>query len=307
MSSVIALALLGQLHALSAAGGAAGLAAAFNAPLSGAIFVIEEMRLQFRFGFVSFQAVLVAAVTSDIVTRAALGQGPQLSLAAYDAPALAHLPLFLLFGALLGALGVLFSRCILGGVARLAALPTRAHLALAALVGALVGALSQWDAALVGGGYETIREAMTMRAEVAALLGLAALRFLLTVTSFGTGVPGGIFAPMLALGSLIGLAFGVSCHEWGLEEAPLPGVFAVAGMAAFFASVVRAPITGIMLTLELTGDFGLVLAILATCLASTLTAERLGGQPIYELLLERSLARRASAGDGPSARGAAED
>lgn len=283
-----------ERHVLVAAGAAAGLSAAFNAPLAGAIFIVEEMRPQFRYGFVSFQSVLVASVCSDVVIRAISGQGPVLATASLAAPLLASLPAFLLYGALLGLLGFLFSSGVIAALDGVDRLPVPGRAAWAGLVGGAVGLVGWLDPSFVGGGYATIHRALTLDNAVTLLLGVFVLRFALTLASFSTGVSGGIFAPMLALGTLVGLAFGQVTGGVLGDLVPSPGVFAVAGMAAFFAATVRAPITGIVLTIEMTGSFELILVLLVTCLAANYTAELLGGRPIYETLLERTIAKEAA-------------
>lgn len=107
---------------------------------------------------------------------------------------------------------------------------------------------------------------------------------------YSSGVPGGIFAPMIALGTLFGLWFAGFVPSGPAAFDVAPGVFMVAGAGAFFAATVRAPITGIVLAAELTGKFQLILPIAITCIASTLVAHALGGRPIYTVMLERALA-----------------
>ena len=122
------------------------------------------------------------------------------------------------------------------------------------------------------------------------------IRFILTLASYRSGVPGGIFAPMLALGVLLGVVFDLGISEILPDLGASPGMFAIAGMAAFFAATVRAPLTGIALTIEMKGNLDLMLPLLIACLAATSTAEALGSRPIYEVLLQRTLDR-----DGKSA------
>ena len=141
----------------------------------------------------------------------------------------------------------------------------------------------------VGGGERLVENALGGAIPTAILLFLFLGRFLLTVASYGTGAPGGIFAPMLALGTLFGLWFGQISHGAlpGLIEHP--EVFTVAAMGALFSATVRAPITGIALAMELTGSYAQLMPILLTCVPATLVAHGLGGMPIYTLLLERTL------------------
>ena len=118
-----------------------------------------------------------------------------------------------------------------------------------------------------------------------------AIRFLLTTTSYGTGAPGGIFTPLLVLGALIGLAIGQIANRITPEIVPIPAVFAVVGMAAYFTAIVRAPITGIMLIVEMTGNYSQMLPLLVSCFCAYAVTEFLNDLPIYEALLERDLTR----------------
>ena len=107
--------------------------------------------------------------------------------------------------------------------------------------------------------------------------------------SYGSGAPGGIFAPMLALGTLFGMWYGHIAHGFLPDLIVRPELFAVAGMAALFCATVRAPLTGIALTIEMTGNYYMILPLILTCLTATLVAEGLGGKPIYTVLLRRTL------------------
>lgn len=285
-------------HVLVASGAAAGLAAAFNAPLAAVIFVMEEMRPQFQYGFLSIQSVLLAAITADLVTLAIFGDAHQIETPLLPEVALGAIWTLGLFGIAVGAVGVVFGRALVGGLDRVDGLGTRGRLSLAAAVGAAIGVASFWDSRVIGGGYEIIHTALTSTLTLGGLCMLFLVRFALTIGSYSTGAPGGIFAPMLALGTLLGIAFGVTLESTAPGLVVAPGIFAVAGMAAFFAATVRAPLTGIALAIEMTGDLAQLVPILIACLAATLTAEALGGRPIYEILLERTLAR-ARAADGP--------
>ena len=117
------------------------------------------------------------------------------------------------------------------------------------------------------------------------------VRFLLTTGSYSLGAPGGIFAPLLVLGALLGLAVGQLGNLLFPTVVPIPAVFAVVGMAAYFTAIVRAPLTGIMLIVEMTGNYSLMLPLLLACFCAYIVAEALKEMPIYEALLERDLKR----------------
>jgi CIC family chloride channel protein len=120
------------------------------------------------------------------------------------------------------------------------------------------------------------------------------LRFGLTMVSYGCGAPGGIFAPLLVLGSLLGLAVGALTHLCLPGTIDHPGAFAVVGMAAYFAAIVRAPLTGIVLIVEMTNTYAQILPLFVACFAAYAVADVLGDEPIYEALLERDLRRDGS-------------
>ncbi|MBK1618011.1 chloride channel protein [Lamprobacter modestohalophilus] len=275
----------GANRALIAAGAAAGLATAFNAPLASIVFVTEELREHVEYRFATIQSVILACCAAVIVSGWILGQGPDMPMPNLDMAPLDSLPMFLVLGVLIGALGVLFNRLLLGSVAAYRALGTPGAYAAAALTGLILGALIWFAPATVGGGETLVVNLLHGQPALFFLLALLAVRLLTTVGSYGLGLPGGIFAPMLALGTICGAAFAALVSITAPALALEPEVFAVAAMGALFAATVRAPLTGIILVIELTGAQALALPIILTCLSATFTAEGLGGRPVYSSLL----------------------
>jgi len=274
---------------LISAGAGAGLAAAFNAPLSGLIFVLEEVRRDFQ--PIVFGAAFVAAVVADIIARIGTGQFPVFAVPGYPIPPLTSLPLFALLGIVAGVLGVLFNRALLVGIEAFAHLPARLMVPATALTGGIVGLVGWFAPSLIGNGHSLAESALQGDLLLAAVPLFFVIRFLLTTLSYGTGAPGGIFAPLLVLGALIGLAVGHVGHAVWPAAVPIPAVFAVVGMAAYFTAIVRAPLTGIMLIVEMTGNYAQMLPLLLSCFCAYAVAESLKELPIYETLLERDLRR----------------
>ncbi|OWF76219.1 ClC family H(+)/Cl(-) exchange transporter, partial [Yersinia rohdei] len=130
---------------------------------------------------------------------------------------------------------------------------------------------------------------------IGMLLFIFIARVITTLLCFGSGAPGGIFAPMLALGTILGTAFGLSCAHFFPEYSIDAGTFAIAGMGALFAASVRAPLTGIVLVLEMTDNYQLILPMIVTCLGATLIAQFMGGQPLYAAILARTLEKQEHA------------
>jgi chloride channel protein, CIC family len=281
----------GVQRTLVAAGAGAGLSAAFNAPLAGVLFVMEEMRPEFEYTFTSVQSVVIACAVADIVVRLLTGQGPAISIVTFNSPPLASLWLFPIFGAVFGLLGILFNRLLVRTLDFFSDLKGWSYHATGLFVGILIGFLAWVYPHSVGGGDSLIPQILRTPTPVAALLLLFMVRFGTTMISYGCGAPGGIFAPMLALGTLFGMWYGHFAHLWFPEQIGHPGIFAVAGMGALFTATVRAPVTGIALAIELTANYEQILPLLLTCAPATIVAELLGSQPIYTVLLKRTLDR----------------
>ncbi|MFO1523060.1 MAG: H(+)/Cl(-) exchange transporter ClcA [Kiritimatiellia bacterium] len=278
---------------LISAGAGAGLAAAFNAPLSGLVFVLEEVRRDFQ--PIVFGAAFLAAAVADIVARIGSGQFPIFSVPSYPVPPLTALPVFALLGVAAGLLGVLFNRSLMAAIRGYARIPARFAVPAAALTGGIVGLAGWFAPDLIGSGHSLAESTLKGEVLMAAIPLIFASRFLLTTASYGTGAPGGIFAPLLVLGALIGLAVGHAAHHLAPGVVPVPAVFAVVGMAAYFTAIVRAPLTGIMLILEMTGNYSQMLPLLVSCFCAYATAEMLKEMPIYEALLQRDLRRGGGA------------
>lgn len=282
-----------DLHSLIAAGTGAGLAVAFNAPIAGAVFVMEELHRQFdRRGAL---AALGASSTAILVARLFLGNAPLFRVAAGAGSTTGPLPygsaatwpLYVALGAVAGLAGAAYNRALTGALAlseRLDRWPLRPQ---AAAVGLLVGIIGWFAPRLIGGG-EPLTQDILAGAVVASTIPLGfALRFLFGSASYGVRAPGGLFAPLLLLGAQLGMLWGAVCHGAFPTLGIDPQAFAVIGMAAFFTGVVRAPITGIVLVIEMTAAFTTLLPMLGASFAAMVAADLTRIPPIYRTLRER--------------------
>ncbi|HEU5079636.1 MAG TPA: H(+)/Cl(-) exchange transporter ClcA [Opitutaceae bacterium] len=276
----------GERKALISAGAGAGLAAAFNAPLAGVVFVVEE--LQGNFTPVVFVAAFLASVAADVIARVSLGGFPVIELHHVIAPGNSVLPAAAVLGLLAGLGGIAFNRCLLGGLDLRARLPRVPSWLVGAIVGAAIGLVGGYFPRVVGSGNGLIELAVTGQLVTHTLLLVLITRFALTMVSYASGAAGGIFAPLLVLGSIGGLGFGQAAHLVMPAWIPHPEVFAVLGMGALFTAIVRAPLTGIVLMVEMTGEYAFMLPLLVSCLIAYGVAEAVGSKPIYDALRERS-------------------
>ena len=287
-------------RALLAAGAGAGLAVAFNAPIAGAIFVLEE--LVRRFDTRIAITALGASATAILVARLFLGDMPDfhVAIAAFAtvatgplayAPA-ASWPLYLGLGVLAGLLAALYNRALLAAVAvtdRLDRWPVELQ---AGVIGAAVGVLAWFAPEQVGGGDQITQRVLAGGATVALLPAFFLFRFALGTVSYAAATPGGLFAPMLVLGAQLGLFCGAICNMALPDLGIVPEAFAVVGMAAFFTGVVQAPVTGIVLVIEMTAGFTMLLPMLGACFAAMLIPSLLHSAPIYQSLREHAAPRQ---------------
>jgi CIC family chloride channel protein len=282
--------------ALLLASAGAGLAVAFNAPFGGATFVFEEVahRFRVRLGVVA----LLACAAAVAVSRGILGDHPVFEMAPPAPTSIVSLVPFVLFGALLGTLGVAYNKAVVASLdllGRLRSVPVEAR---AALVGGGVGLLGWFGPSLVGGGDGMNQRILDGGVPLGTLALLLGVRWILGPISYAPGTPGGLFAPLLLVGAAAGalfhgllevLPFGALPPVLAHDLLPSAPTMAAVGMAAFFAAVVRAPLTGILLVTEMIASTALTVPLLAACAAAVLAATLLRNPPIYDTLRMRML------------------
>ena len=275
-----------EARTLLVAGAGAGLAAAFNAPLAGVIFGLEE--LQRTFSAAALLVSITAAVTATAVTGLFFGSSPVFSLG-YLLP----MPLDMLgwlagLGLFVGTLGRMFNPSLLWAQDFYERLGLKGvykpllPLLLAACLGFVLPEI-------LGGGSHLVDALAVESYSLAFLCLLFAGKFLFTMLCFGSGVPGGIFLPMLVLGALGGAIFGNLLAGAGLFPAMYLPDMIVFGMAAYFAVVAKSPVTGSVLIMEMTGSFQHMLALLIVSLSAYAVSDLTGGRPVYVQLLGRML------------------
>jgi CIC family chloride channel protein len=268
----------------------AGLAVAFSAPLAGMLFAIEELTRSAtaRLLFVAMLASAIAVSVGQLV----VGSDPIFQLPPIAPPSFATLPLFLLLGLLCGLLGMFHNAAIVACLHlsdRLSTVPLWLRAGGAAV---LLSLLLWYVPSMTGDGQSQISKLFSGNLLLGGLCSLLIVRFALGPLSYALGMSGGLFAPMIALGAIQGALFGLLVDEL------LPGAIdmqlcMVAGMAGIFASSVRAPLTGIVLIIEMTGVGNQPVSLLLTCIPAIAVPYLLGRAPIYDSLLQRQLPLRA--------------
>ncbi|MEU0496568.1 ClC family H(+)/Cl(-) exchange transporter [Mycobacterium sp. NPDC006124] len=275
------------IRTLQTAVGGAGLAVAFNAPIGGVLFTLEEVTKSFRLQTVL--ATAFAAATGVGCARLVVGDHPDFAVATVNSPGLQWLPLFVVFGVATGCLGVFYNRLVLAFVDHVKLLPRIPTLGKASVIGAVIGLIMFVHPLATGGGDTLTQSILGGRSmELSVVVGFLTLRFLAGPLSYAAAVPGGLFAPLLAVGSLWGVLF-VGCVGVVWPEGPvaLAVPMAIVGMSAFFGATVRAPVTGLVLVVEMTATTSVLVPMLAATAAAVLTAELLRAPPIYDSLRER--------------------
>jgi chloride channel protein, CIC family len=277
---------------LTSVGMAAGIAAAFNAPIAAVTFTLEELIGALDQTMLS--GVIVAAALAAVVENRVLGSHPIFHVPrnfTFDQPS--SLVWYALLGLLAAGVSILFTDSLLamrGWFRRLTAVPRWVHPAIgAAATGALavVGLLLFHLDGIAGDPYKTLTLAFSGTLPVAAMAALCLLKMAGTVTSYSSGGAGGIFAPALFMGGMLGGAVGYIDVAVFHHSADSIGAFAVVGMGAVFAGVVRAPMTSVLIIFEMTGGYGLVLPLMIANMSAFALARHWRHTPIYEALLEQ--------------------
>lgn len=273
---------------LMTAGAGAGLAAAFNAPLAGVIFGLEEM--QKTISPALLLTGITASITAATVTEVVFGMSPVFSMGYLLPLPLNLFDVLVVAGIVIGLLGRLFNIALaysLNTYSRLGLSGMKKHLVPLVLAGILGFVLPE----ILGGGNLLVDSLVVTDYTIGFLCLLFVGKFLFTMICFGSGVPGGIFLPMLVLGAAGGAVLAKLLVLAGLLPAMYYADIIVFGMAAYFSSVVKSPVTGSILILEMTGSFQHMLALLVVSLTAYVISDLTGGRPVYDELLDRALGK----------------
>ena len=273
-----------ELRYLMISGAAAGLSAAFNAPLAGVLFALEELHKQFS--PLMLLCAMAASAMGDFVSSHFFGMRPSFSFPDIIPLSLNRFPWLILLGLLAAAGGDLFKKSLYFSQSLYSKL--RVPMIVRPVVPLLVSVpLGFFLAETIGGGHELVEHLAVARYSLVLLAGLFFVKLAFSGLSYGAGTAGGIFLPLLVCGALLGTAFGTVLFRLGLVAEIEIVNFLILGMAAFFTVVVRAPVTGTVLILEMSGNLSHLGGLVIVCLISQLACDLVRSRPVYDVLLYR--------------------
>jgi len=271
-----------KVRLIAPVGAAAGLAAAFNAPIASVLFVIEEVIGRWSAGVLG--AIVLAALSSVVVMRNFLGAEPLFRVTSYRLGHPSELVAYAVLGVVGGFAAVIFTRLIATLRPRLMRLPWRTHYVQPAIAGLAVGLIGLLFPQVLGAGYETIDQAMHGQYTWQLLGVLAGVKIIATVISFSSGTPGGMFAPSLFIGAMLGGAVG------GVERHFFPGLtgsvgaYALVGMGTVFAGFLRVPMTSVFMVLELSGNYSIIVPVVISNAIAYVISRKYQKVPLFDML-----------------------
>lgn len=275
-----------RLMELIPVGSAAGVAAAFNTPIAAVTFAFEEIIGDLNQRMLG--GILIAAVIASAIARGIEGPGPVYTeVPAYGLNHPAELVFYVLLGAIVGGASVFFTQTLLRLRLIFRQFRRIPNWAKPAAGGFAVGLVGLFAPQAMGSGYETLSDALKGNLPLAIMMTLSVAKIVTTVLSYGSGGSGGIFAPSLFIGAMVGGTLGRLVHAVFPDSPTAVGAFALVGMGASFCGTIRAPITSVLIIFEMTSNYSLILPLMIANAVSYIIASRLQPVPIYEALLEQ--------------------
>jgi CIC family chloride channel protein len=272
-----------KLRLIAPVGAAAGLAAAFNAPISAVLFVIEEVIGRWSAGILG--SVVLSAISSVVVMRWFLGNEAMFRIPAVELLRPQELLAYSALGVIGGLAAVVFARAVGWLRPRLKALPRWTQYLQPAMAGLLIGLIGYFGAPQVmGAGYVYIEQAMHNQFTWRMLGILAGLKIVATTLSFVSGTPGGMFAPTLFIGAMLGGAVGNIEHILFPHLAGSIGTYCLVGMGVLFAGFLRAPMTSVFMVMEVSGDYSIIVPVIVANTFAYVVSRALQPTPIFDLL-----------------------
>lgn len=274
-----------RMKLLIAAGSAGGIAATFNAPIAGIMFAIEIVLLG-NYELSSFAAIVISSGIATVVSRAYYGANPAFAVPQYDLKSPMEIPFYILLGLLIGLLAVFYIRIFYRIRDEFEGL--RLHPQLKPVLGAfVVGSFGIFLPQIMGNGYEFIEEALEGKIIFPVIAVLVLFKILATSVTLGSGGAGGVFAPALFIGAMAGGGFGYVAHYLFPASTASPGAYATVGIGSFLAAATHAPLTGIFLLFEMTGNYKIIIPLMFSSIIGTLVAKKLHADSIDTVDLTR--------------------